>query len=427
MNAITKKGWLKIALINLCIVAMLGFVLRSKILFSIPLIEYKNTLHAHSHFAFGGWVTLAINTLLVYELLTKESKQKKVYQWLLASFLINAAGMLVSFLAQGYAFYSILFSTLFILTSYVFAGIFIKDVNRSISSKTVKLLSISAAVYFCFSSVGPFTLGYLMAMKSQNVILYKNAIYTYLHLQYNGYFTLSVLALFLNRIENYLTNTGGKYFHRFALMLSLSVIPSLFLCYLWYYPSNMLVAIAIVGAILMLGSFYYFSKGILSIGKRLYALPALTKYPLLVSLLAFSLKIILQSLTIIKPIGDAVFSNRPVVIGFLHLVLLGFISLYLLAHYTLVGVLKNNKYTMFAMLIFIAAVVMNEVTLMSQGLGIMLMESSQLFPWMLWIVASALFISSGLLVSFAFIAKAKAHNNNPPLSSEFKKLFTEHK
>ncbi|MBS1774001.1 MAG: hypothetical protein JST82_14175 [Bacteroidetes bacterium] len=427
MSLGNKKKWLKVALINLCIVAMLGFVLRSKIVFSIPLIDYKNTLHAHSHFAFGGWLTLALNTLLIYELLSKESKQRKVYQWLLGSFLFNAIGMLISFLIQGYAFYSILFSTLFVFTSYVFAVMFIRDINRSISSKTVKLLAVSAVVYFCLSSAGPFTLGYLIATKSQNVILYKNAIYTYLHLQYNGYFTLSVFALFLNRIENYLSDIGRKNFHRFAVMLNLSVVPSLFLCYLWHYPSNTFIAIAIAGALLMLISLYYFTKGISEIRKKLYGQPPLTRYPLLLSFLAFSLKIVLQSLTIIKPIGDAVFSNRPVVIGFLHLVLLGFISLYLLAHYTLVGMLKNDKRTMLAMSLFMFAVIMNEVTLMSQGLGIMLMESSKLFPWTLWIVALALLISSMLLVSFALKNRTKGNDTPAPLSLEFKKLFIQHK
>ncbi len=184
----------------------------------------------------------------------------------------------------------------------LFYTLFIMDVSRKASSETVKLLAISAVVYFCLSSIGPFTLSYLMATKSQNVILYKNAVYTYLHLQYNGYFTLSVFALFLNRFENYLTKNRREDFHRFATMLNLSVVPSLFLCYLWYYPSNTFIAIAIAGALLMLASFYYFAKGFTGIRKKLYALPALAKYPLLVSLLAFSLKILLQSLTIIKPI-----------------------------------------------------------------------------------------------------------------------------
>ncbi|HEY1031003.1 MAG TPA: hypothetical protein VGD89_04475, partial [Flavipsychrobacter sp.] len=64
-----KKAWLKIALANLVIVAILGFLLRSKIVFTIPFLDFKNTLHAHSHYAFGGWVTLALMVLMVYEIL----------------------------------------------------------------------------------------------------------------------------------------------------------------------------------------------------------------------------------------------------------------------------------------------------------------------------------------------------------------------
>ena len=50
---------------NFCIVALLGLTLRSKILFSIPFLDYNRLLDAHFHFAFGGWVTLALTVILI--------------------------------------------------------------------------------------------------------------------------------------------------------------------------------------------------------------------------------------------------------------------------------------------------------------------------------------------------------------------------
>src|SRR5690606_2636770 len=199
MNSLQK--WTRMALVNLAIVALLGFVLRCKMLVYIPFIDFKNTLHAHSHFAFGGWVTLALLALMIYQLLPAMKARKRVYRWLLAGILFNAVGMLVSFPVVGYAFLSILFSTLFILVTYVFTYVFIKDILKSDVSQVVRWLAIAATVYMVLSSVGPFTLAYLLATKSSNVYLYKDAIYTYLHLQYSGFFTLAVFALLFHFLQ----------------------------------------------------------------------------------------------------------------------------------------------------------------------------------------------------------------------------------
>ena len=59
--------WASTSLFNFCIVGLLGFILRSKILFDLPWINYLNLLDAHSRFAFGGWITLA---LLMYHAIT---------------------------------------------------------------------------------------------------------------------------------------------------------------------------------------------------------------------------------------------------------------------------------------------------------------------------------------------------------------------
>ncbi len=64
-----------------------------------------------------------------------------------------------------------------------------------------------------------------------------------------------------------------------------------------------------------------------------------------IALFAFLLKMALQSLTIFENIGKEVFSNRPVIIGFLHLVLLGFISLYLISHIIQARLLPANRIT----------------------------------------------------------------------------------
>src|SRR5215471_9755568 len=106
-----KKLWVTLSLVNLCILALFGMTLRTKFVFPIAFIDYKNFLSAHSHFAFGGWVTLALMILLIDNLLTEQQKQKGIYQWILGGIEVCALGMVISFPFHGYAFFSILFST----------------------------------------------------------------------------------------------------------------------------------------------------------------------------------------------------------------------------------------------------------------------------------------------------------------------------
>ena len=78
-----KSFWIGLCLINLCIVAFFGFLLRSKILFPIPFLNYRYMLSAHSHFAFGGWAGLSLFTLLIFDLLPTALNRKRTYLWIL--------------------------------------------------------------------------------------------------------------------------------------------------------------------------------------------------------------------------------------------------------------------------------------------------------------------------------------------------------
>lgn len=395
------KIWIGIALINLCIVALLGFILRSKIVFSIPFIDFKYLLHAHSHYAFGGWVTLALLWLMAGEILPQSMNKSKLYKWMLSGIVVTAAGMLLAFPFQGYGLYSILFSVLFILATYGYSYVFIRDIIKTKNSRPVKTLAISALVYLVLSSVGPFVLAYLMASKSNNVFLYRDSVYTYLHLQYNGFFTLAILALFFNRLEHRMPIAKEVTLYRFAIVNVITVIPSMFLSYLWHYPDMGFRMIAIAGSLLLIVSIVYFLFTVRAVAG---ALKEMNKTVLVIGSIsfgAFVLKMLMQTFTVFPAIGELVFANRPMIIGFLHLVLLGFVSLYLIAHFLHAGYLKPGKTTNIAVMVFASAVVFNEVILMMQGLGVMLMTSSNIYPWMLWVTGGGL-LAGACMLAYSF-------------------------
>jgi hypothetical protein len=309
--------------------------------------------------------------------------------------------MLLSFPFEGYGPFSNSFSSLFIFVTYIFGWIFIKDILKTNVGKTVKLLSISSIVCLILSSAGPFSLVYLFAVHSLNAVIYRDALYTYLHFQYNGFFTLAVLALLFNKIESKITEQARKNIYRFSILICLSIIPSLFMSFLWQNPDSTFRVIAIVGSILLLISLFWFILSARRM-KHIYAtINPLVRMMGLFSMIAFIMKLFLQAFTVFPSVGNAVFGTRPMVIGFLHLVFLGFVTLFLLASFVGDGSLNSkNKFTRIALIVFTLGVVVNEAILMSEGLAGMLFTSNYLFPSLLW-VTSVWMLTGAVLIGIA--------------------------
>ena len=400
---INKNKWLTIAVINLSIVAMLGVLLRSKIMFSIPGIDFKNFLQSHSHFAFGGWITLCLLVLMTFEILPENLSNKPVYKWLLACILFCSYGMLISFPFKGYAFVSILLSTLFIFVTYGYAWVFIRDVIKCKPAMPVKILSIAAMLALVLSSAGPFTLAYILASHSVNTLLYRDSIYTYLHLQYNGFFTLGVFALFLNHTCNIQNTIAYKNATRFAVMLSICVLPTLALSYLWHFENSIIRAVANVGCICLVITIILFFKMMQSLGTVLNKLNPFVKKIGLLSMIAFALKTLIQVGIIFPSVATAVFGDRPIIIGYLHLVMLGFVTLYLLAHLFQTNYFDNSRDNVkTGIIIFASGVIANELVLMTQGLTAMIMLSSTMYPLLL-LVASIWLLSGAAIIAVSSI------------------------
>ena len=84
-----------------------------------------------------------------------------------------------------------------------------------------------------------------------------------------------------------------------------------------------------------------------------------------------------------------------------NIVFLGFVTLFLFTWLAQNGYLNiNSRFTKFALFTFTSAIVLNEVVLMTQGLGAMFIKSSNIFPWLLWGL-SILLLASALLLGVA--------------------------
>jgi hypothetical protein len=395
----SKQLWTTVALLNLCIVALLGVTLRSKILFPLHGIEFNNILHAHSHFAFAGWITLSLITLMVYEIVPEEFNTKRSYNNYLVGFLVTAAGMLVTFLYQGYGMYSNICNVLFILVTYGFSFVFIKDILKTNTDKAVKTLSISALICLVLSSGGPITLAMMMATHSHDNLLYKDSVYTYLHFQYNGFFTLTVFALLLNALYKNFTEHQLIKVRIFANLVSISIIPTLFISYLWHYTNPFVYILAGIGILLIITSIVYFFIALRSIKDHRFTILPFIRHIGVLSIIAFLLKSLLQTGTIIPSLGKLVYGDRAIIIGYLHLVLLGFVTLYIIANFMYSGLIDGtSRFTRYSVRVFAGAIITNEVILMTQGFGNMLMVSYSIYTWLLW--GAAIWLFTGAVMVF---------------------------
>lgn len=397
-NITRFNHWINLSILHLCVVALLGVMLRSKIVFALPFINYNHLLEAHAHFTFMGWMTLGLMVLFIYDLLPVSMSRKSIYQWIMGSMAICAWCVLAAFVVQGHSGISIILSLCFVLLTYLFAIVFIRNLIRTKLALFVKILAVTSIVYLILSSSGIIIITYIYFAKSLDAILYRDALFTYLHFQYNGFFTLAIFALLFNHLNDKISLQVKRIICRFSISLSISVVPSLFLSYLWQEPSPWLRIIAIIGSMLMLLSFYFFIVCIRSLRNLYKEEKPVVRFLVSLSMGSFMLKILLQSFTIFPVIGDAIFGNRPIIMGFLHLVFLGFVTLFILAYFIKRGLLRSKKkWTGIAAVVFAGAVILNELFLITQGFAAMFATGSGLFPWLLLLTGILLFIGSLLL------------------------------
>ena len=92
-----------------------------------------------------------------------------------------------------------------------------------------------------------------------------------------------------------------------------------------------------------------------------------SKWLLLLSSVALSIKLILQLGSTIPSISTLAFGYRPIVIAYLHLILLGVITLFLLGYLTGEKLLPANAKVRNGILVFTSAIIFNELLLMVQG------------------------------------------------------------
>lgn len=361
--------WLQIALFNLVVVAMLGVILRYKIAFSFPQIHQKHLLHGHSHFAFSAWVGQMIMTLLAYNLKDRnQGKSPFEFTSLLAWNTITAFMMLFAFVYQGYGPISIFFSTLSTAINFLFCFRVWLYMRRNSASSLGDYYIKASIIFNVLSSLGTIFLAYLMSNKINHPEKYLASVYYYLHFQYNGYFIFSCLGLFtylLDQIGIQITHSKRI----FWLFLG-SLAPAYLLSIMWAKLPLFVYVILVLAAVIQFLAWFYWLYQVTKVRSQIkQGIPAMVSFLWILVALAASLKFSLQLLSIIPSLSEYAFGFRPVVIAYLHLVLLGVVSLFLLGFALWKEYIHFNGMLKLALGLFIGGIFFNEFILMLQGMS----------------------------------------------------------
>jgi hypothetical protein len=386
--------WLKFSIVNLFLVALLGMLMRYKIGYDFPFLVQKHLLHSHSHFAFAGWISHTLMVLMVYFMKNKTTTiALPKYTWLIIANLVCSYGMLIFFIIQGYAFWSILFSTLSIFVSYFFAYYFIKDL-KYIKGETSKNWYNGALFFYVISSFGTFFLAYTVASKDFMFNPYLASIYYYLHFQYNGWFLFACIGLLadylkLNEAENKVFNTSYRWL--FASTLVTYVLSVLWLKIpTWLYVIT--VIFSVIQLVVWMNMFLLISR---KKGGILKQQPVFLQYFLKFAGLCLTLKFTFQLLSVIPSLSQFVFGVRSIIIAYLHLILLAIFSLFLLYYIYANKFLTLNKSIKIGLIFFAIGIFLNEFILAIQGMsafGYILIPKINTF---LFGAALVLFLSMG--------------------------------
>lgn len=343
------------------IASSLGILLR---LFPITSVNatYKYLVHTHSHIALLGWVYIAL-TALIFHLCIKKDVQKK-YSILFWCTQITIVGMLISFPITGYALFSIIFSTLFLICSYWFYIFFKKNNTCKKANYSYKFINTSL-LFMVFSSIGPWALGIIMNTLGNTSHWYKNAIYFYLHFQYNGWFIFCLLGIFFFFLEKKRINIDKKTISSFYRYLIISCLLTLFLSFLWMNPPKYILVLSTLGVIYQLIALLKFHQILITIKSK----TSQNLTPFLYQLLRFVyvlfiIKIILQFLSDIPYFSILISQIIDFVIGYLHLIFLGLVSLSL---FVFLNYFKLLKLSEFWVKIYLLGFIMSEVLICYKG------------------------------------------------------------
>ncbi|PVX45089.1 hypothetical protein C8C85_0859 [Flavobacterium sp. 103] len=399
-----RKSWVLVCFINFFIASLMGLLLRWMYVAPIEGVNFQFLMHGHSHVAMLGWVYLMLYCLIFHFFVPEEAQQKTIYNRLFWVTELAVVGMMIDFPAQGYAFVSILFSTLHIFCSYYFCYLIWKDAKPATFPE--KRMLRTALFFMIFSTLGVWCLGPAVGIMGKASAFYQIAIQFFLHFQFNGWFMFAVLALFFKQSK---INIEEKKFREFYNLFVTATVLTLALPVSWSLSNPIFYWINAIGVTIQLISFILFVLLIQPHFQDFFApLSPLEKTVYRFALCSLALKIIIQLVVLVPELAQVSHEIRNFVIGYIHLTMLGIITGFLFGFAFQNGFLNpENTLQKWGVKIFLLGFVATEILLFLQGTWLFLQSGA--FPnYYQNLFLSSIFLPTGLLLLTIGVFKLKS-------------------
>jgi hypothetical protein len=236
----------------------------------------------------------------------------------------------------------------------------------------------------------------MMANKISHPNWYLASTYYFLHFQYNGWFLFACMGL----LNEFLTKCGisfsvqRKVFWFFAV----ACVPAYFLSALWLPIPLWVYILVVLAALVQLWGWQILLTKIIR-NKEIFfeKISSQNRWILILSGIALTIKLLLQAGSTIPSLSKLAFGFRPVVIGYLHLVLLGVITLFIIGYAKIENYILTNRTGNYGIIIFIAGIILNELFLLIQGSSYMNFTGVPYINQLLLAAAICLFSGAAIL------------------------------
>lgn len=343
---INLESHANISLVFFLLAAILGVFLRFLFVLDIS-VDYRYIVHAHSHIALLGWVYIALTTIL-YKLYLSPLGIGKSYRIIFWFTQLTLLGMLFSFPFQGYALFSITFSTLFLFASYWFTWFFMKNTPIALKNTRSYKCVKAALLYMVISSVGPWALGAIMNTLGADSVWYRLAIYFYLHFQYNGWMILALFGLLFFVLEQQKAHIPDKDFNGFFRTINLAIVLTFFLSVLWTKPAAVYYFLGGIGSLFQIMALGLLVRILINSGSSLENVFSPFQKKLLKTVgILITIKFLLQFLSSFPYFANLAATVLDFTIGYLHWTFLGVVSIGLFlffGYFKLIRIPKKGYY-----------------------------------------------------------------------------------
>ncbi len=273
------------------------------------------------------------------------------------------------------------------------------DLKQTISYRYIK----AAFILYLLSSISPWALGPIMALGYKKTALYYNDIFFYLHFLYNGFIVLSLIGLLFldSETENKSNKINDNLKNAFKYIL-IGTILNYSESVLWTKPHISINYIAFISSILLIVGLYYLWRAYKSINKKNHNYAFLLRF----GLFMFLLKSILQLFQSIPVFASISYDLKSYfIIGYIHLVTLGFITPMLLSLYINNKLFSTSLYLKLGIYTYLIGFILTEFVLFGQGILLWFGNTYFMRNFNLYMLFSSAFLFIGL--SLIYISSYK--------------------